>query len=397
MKHFETICIDDGILERDQYNAHVAPIYATSTFIYPGVEKTMQVFKGEAKAFIYSRWDNPGYQLVERKLAALETYGSPMEAEALLFSSGMADISGLLMSLKLQAGDTILTQGNLYGTTTEMLQVVMGQQGINIRFADLSDLDAVAELLANDTSIKLLYIETPANPTLACYNLKELAALARKHNVVTVTDNTFATPYLQQPLVLGIEYVVHSATKFLNGHGNALGGVVVGTNLQHMRRSVWQMRKLMGGTASAFDAFLLNNGLKTLVLRMNQHCSNTLQVARFLESHSAVSRVNYPGLPSHPDHELAKGQMRNFGGTLSFELKGGLAAGISLMNKVKHCTLTASIGTVDTLIQHPASMTHSMVAQAQREAYGITDGLIRLSVGIEHVDDIIADLEQAMQ
>lgn len=373
------------------------PIYASSTFVYPGALQAMEVFKGNEHAYIYSRWDNPSYQLVERKLAALETFDTSLKAEALLFSSGMAAISALIMSLGLKKGDTILTQGNLYGTTTEMLNVVMQQQGVIIQYADLSNLDEVAQILATDASVRLMYIETPANPTLACYNLQALAQLARPHAVVTAVDNTFATPYLQQPLALGIDYVLHSTTKFLNGHGNALGGMVVGTNLQHMRSRVWQMRKLFGGNASAFDAFLLNNGLKTLVLRMRQHCSNAMQVAQFLAAHPAVAVVNYPGLPGHPSHTLASQQMRDFGGTLSFELKGGLQAGIALMDGVKLCILTASLGTVDTLIQHPASMTHVKVPKTQREQFGITDGLIRLSVGIEHVQDIIADLEQALR
>lgn len=396
MNRFETICTDDGIVARDSNRAHIPPIYASSTFVYPPVEQAMEVFKGNQKAFIYSRWDNPSYQLVERKIAALETYDTELRADALLFSSGMAAITALIMSLQLKAGDTILTQGNLYGTTTEMLNVIMQQQGVVIRYTDLHDLDTVAQLLAEDASIKLLYIETPANPTLSCYNLDSLAKLAKQHGAVSAVDNTFATPYLQQPLKHGINYVMHSATKFLNGHGTGLGGLVVGTNTEHMRRKVWQMRKLMGGSPSPFDAFLLNNGIKTLVLRMKQHCQNTMQVAQFLQAHPAVTKVNYPGLPDHPDHELAKAQMRDFGGTLSFELAGGLQAGIKLMNGVKQCILTASIGTTDTLIQHPASMTHVMVPKDQREAYSISDGLIRLSVGIEHVDDIIADLDQAL-
>lgn len=397
MKGFQTICIDDrmGDIESN-VKSHIQPIYASSTFVYPGAQAAMDVFQGKEQAYIYSRWDNPSYQLVERKVAKLETYGSDTQASALLFSSGMAAISAAIMSLGLKPGDSILAQGDLYGTTTEMLNVVMLQQGVKLQVADLTQTDQVELLLSKDDTIKLMYIETPANPTLTCYDLTALAILAKTHHVKTIVDNTFATPYLQRPLLYGIDMVVHSATKFLNGHGNALGGLVVGTDTVHMATKVWQMRKLMGGNASAFDAFLLNNGLKTLVLRMDRHNRNAQQVAEFLQAHPAVSKVNYPGLPSHSSHTLASKQMSGFGGSLSFELKGRLQAGIKMMDAVKQCVLTASLGTVDTLIQHPASMTHVKVPKEQRERYGITDGLIRLSVGIELVDDIMSDLDQAM-
>lgn len=397
MKGFETICIDDRLADERYGNAHIPPIFATSTFVYEGPEKAMEVFKGNEEAYIYGRWHNPGFSLVERKIALLETYGTDLTANAILFSSGMAAISGLIMSLELKPGDAILTQGNLYGTTTELLDVVMKQQNIEVIYADLSDVAEVESSLKKNKQIRLLYMETPANPTLACYDLTKLTALAKKHEVTTAVDNTFATPYLQQPLKHGIDFVVHSTTKFLNGHGNAIGGIVVGTNIEHMNRKVWQMRKLLGGVPSPFDAFLLNNGLKTLVLRMRKHCLNALQVATWLEDHPKVERVNYPGLLSHSFHWVASKQMSNFGGLLSFELKGGLKAGITLMDKVQQCVLTASLGTADTLIQHPASMTHIKVPKKQREAYDITDGLIRLSVGLEDVEDIINDLEQALE
>lgn len=397
MKGFQTICIDDRMGDiKSNVKSHLQPIYASSTFVYPGAQAAMDVFQGKEQAYIYSRWDNPSYQLVERKVAKLETYGSDVEASALLFSSGMAAISAAVMSLGLKPGDSILAQGDLYGTTTEMLNVVMQQQGIKLQVADLTQLDQIELLVSKDPTIKLMYLETPANPTLTCYDLSALAKVAKANNITTIVDNTFATPYLQRPLLHGIDIVVHSATKFLNGHGNALGGLVVSTDTEHMAQKVWQMRKLLGGNASAFDAFLLNNGLKTLVLRMDQHNRNAQQVAEFLEAHPAVSRVNYPGLPSHLSHALASKQMSGFGGSLSFELKGGLQAGIKMMDAMQQCVLTASLGTVDTLIQHPASMTHVKVPKEQRERYGITDGLIRLSVGIELVDDILADLDQAM-
>lgn len=396
-KSFESICVGDDLPKDGVYNPHIPPIYATSTFVYESAEKAQEVFKGNEKAYIYGRWDNPNYTQIEKKIALLEAYGiEGLELKALLFSSGMAAISSLIMSLKLKAGDAILTQGNLYGTTTELLYNVIEHQGIDIIYQDLKDLSAVERLLASKPNIKLLYTETPANPTTDCYDLAALSALAKQRGVIIATDNTFCSPYLQQPFKFGVDYVVYSATKFLNGHGNALGGFVVGKNMPHMEKEVWRMRKLLGGNSSAFDAFLLNNGIKTLVLRMEKHCANALQVARFLEQHPKVAKVNYVGLPSHRDHELAKRQMRLFGSMMSFELKGGMQAGIDMMNQVKMCILTASLGTVDTLIQHPASMTHSNVPEQQRKEFGITDGLVRLSVGIEDANDIIADLEQAM-
>lgn len=396
MRGFETICVSDRLPSRTEHFSHVPPIHATSTFVYESAEKAMSVFKGEEDAYIYGRWHNPTFSIIEEKIALLECYGLDIDTpQAVLFSSGMAAISSMFLSLGLKQGDAVLTQGNLYGTTTEMLNTIVAHHGIKIIYENLKDLARVEQLLKKNKSIKVVYIETPANPTLDCYDLKALVALAKKYGKLTAADNTFATPYLQQPLAHGIDFVVHSTTKFLNGHGNAIGGIVVGTDKERMKQ-VWLMRKLLGGTPSPFDAFLLNNGIKTLVLRMEKHCDNAERVAEWLQQHPAVERVNYTGLPAHPDHELAISQMRRFGGILSFELKGGVKAGIKLMNGVKHCVLTASLGTADTLIQHPASMTHVQVDKAQRLAFGITDGLVRLSVGIEDVEDIIADLEQAL-
>jgi methionine-gamma-lyase len=242
-----------------------------------------------------------------------------------------------------------------------------------------------------------LYAETPSNPTLNCYNLKALSDLAHRYKARLAVDNTFASPYLQQPLKFGVDFIVHSATKYLNGHGTGLSGFLVGRDVKFMQKEVWKIRKLNGTICSAFDAWLLNIGMKTLSLRMDKHGANALAVAKFLQQHKAITKVNYLGLKQHPDHALAKKQMRNFGGVLSFELKGGYKAALKLMKKVKFCQLTASLGTIDTLIQHPASMSHYFVSKPQREAFGITDGLIRLSVGIEDVQDVIDDLQQALQ
>ena len=397
---FASICAKDPVPEHS-IPAHVLPVYATSTFVYESPQKAMKIFRGEEEGYIYSRWRNPTVEAVERKLAALETYGlsngkgEPLQAAALLFGSGMAAIHAV-MSAILRQGDRILTHPNIYGTSTELFAGVFMEMGVDTVFMDLHDTVKVGAVLKSDKPIRVIFIESPNNPTISSYDLTALAGLAAEHGAITVVDGTFASPYLQQPLGFGIDFVVHSTTKYLNGHGTALGGAVVGTDLSFMNKEVWTRRKVLGGNSNPFDAWLLNNGIKTLPLRMERHSSNALEVARFLQKHPAVAGVNYPGLTDHPDHALAGRQMRHFGGILSFELKGGLEAGIRLMERVRFCVLTATVGTVDTLIQHPASMTHVQVPKEQQLAGGITEGLIRLSVGIEDVRDIINDLDQAL-
>jgi len=252
------------------------------------------------------------------------------------------------------------------------------------------------EIMREDKSIRMLYLETPANPTIQCVDLAQLSALAKKYQLLTACDNTFATPYLQQPFRFGIDFIVHSTTKFLNGHGTAIGGILLGSDLGFMQERVYKVAKTLGGNANPFDAFMLINGIKTLELRMERHCSNAQEVAAFLKQHPAVERVNFNGLPEHPDYELSRKQMRYPGSMLSFELKDGLQAGINFMNRLQMCVRTVSLGTCDTLLSHPASMTHYSVPREQRLTYGITDGLIRMSTGIENVQDILADLSNAL-
>ncbi len=397
-KHYSSrhsLCIKDPI-DHKGVPAHTPPIYATSTFVYSDLDKVTDFFKGKGEADVYSRWSNPTNVVVEEKIAALETFGMEEEGAAVLFGSGMAAISALLMGLGLKSGDTVVAQGNIYGTTVELLNSTLTDLGVNTVYTDLHDLEALEDLLKKDKRIKLIYFETPANPLCTCYALKSIAALSNMYKVKTAVDNTFASPILQQPLSLGIDYVVHSATKYLNGHGTGLSGVVVSLDKDFIKDRIWKMRKLLGGICSPFESFLLNNGIKTLALRMERHCDNTFLVSQFLKQQKEVLIVHYPGSPDHPDHIMASSQMHDFGGMLSFELKGGLKAGMNLMRKVEFCTLTASLGTVDTLIQHPASMSHINVPQEQREAFNITDGLIRLSVGLEAPEDIISDLEQGL-
>ena len=401
-KGFHSICVKDPII--DGLSAHVPPIYATSTFSYEDLDAAFDFFKSGGKnkdVFTYSRLGNPSVQFVAEKIAMLESFGLNSESDnendafGMLFGSGMAAISAAIMTT-VKAGDKVITQGNLYGTTNELLFSFLKDFGVEVVYADLKDLNFLEDAIINDEKIKLLYIETPANPTLACYDLDALAAIAQNQGIKTIVDNTFATPYFQQPLKYGIDFVVHSSTKFLNGHGTGTSGVVVGKKDAVMQQKLYGIQKMIGGICSPFEAFLLNNGVKTLPLRMEQHQENALQLAHFLQQHKAVSFVNYLGLENHADHILAKDQMTGFGGMLSFELIGGLEAGMQFQRNIQFCTLTASLGTADTLVTHSASTSHVNVPKEQRLQNGITDGLIRVSVGLENIEDIIADFENAM-
>ncbi|MEZ5055194.1 MAG: aminotransferase class I/II-fold pyridoxal phosphate-dependent enzyme [Chitinophagales bacterium] len=396
-KGFHSICVKDPVI--DGLSAHVPPIYATSTFAYDNLEAAFDFFKSGGKTegvYTYSRLGNPTVKFVGEKIAALEAYGiENLDVFGLLFSSGMAAISAAILA-NVKAGDKVITQGNLYGTTNELLVSFLKDYGIETIYADLKDLNFVEDAIINDEKIKLLYIETPANPTLACYDLDGLAAIAQNLGVKTIVDNTFASPYIQQPFKYGIDFVVHSSTKFLNGHGTATTGVVIGKNEPAIYNRVYGIQKMLGAVCSPFDAYLLNNGVKTLPIRMEQHQKNAQALAEFLVSHDAVQRVNYLGLKEHEDHQLAKEQMSGFSGMLSFELKGGMQAGMNFMRGIQFCTLTATLGTADTLVTHSASTSHVNVPKEQREQYGITDGLIRCSVGLENIDDILEDFSHAL-
>jgi methionine-gamma-lyase len=362
------------------------------------VDEGIAIFTNKKEGHVYSRYGNPTMEAVARKIAQLETAGLPLEAAAVMFSSGMAAISTLALAL-LKPGDRILTQGNLYGGTTELFVKIFQPLGIGTILTDLQNLEQVESMVKNDPKIKLIYFETPANPTIACIDIDGIASIAAQYDRITAVDNTFATPYLQQPFKYGIDYIIHSTTKFLNGHGNSIAGIVVTTHTRQMQMggAVWNAMKLTGTNCNPWDAWLVHNGLKTLAVRMDRHCENALTIAQFLEKHPKVSKVNYCGLPTHPDYEIAKKQMRASGGMLSFEIADGLEAGIQFMNAIRMCTLAPTLGDVDTLILHPASMSHLNIPKEVRLANGITDGLIRLSVGIEYVDDIINDLAEALE
>jgi methionine-gamma-lyase len=382
--------------------AHLTPIYASSTFTFDSAQQGMERFAGDDKTKIYTRWGNPGFAVAEETIAALEAFGifnedgSPLQLKALLHASGQAAMATLFLS-NLSAGDTILSHFSLYGGTHELMHKVLGETGIKTTIVDMRDLNKVREAIKKDPSIKLVHIETPANPTIQCVDIEAVTLMAKEQNLIVSVDNTFATPFLQQPFKYGVDFVFHSTTKFLNGHGTAIGGVLIGKDLAFMRTKVWKWHALLGGNSNPFDAFLLTQGMKTLELRMERHCYNALEVANFLEKHPAIEKVNYNGLHSHPDYEVSAKQMRHPGALMSYEVKGGLEAGKRFIDKLQMCVRAVSLGTVDTLVSHPASMSHFGLKPEERLKYDITDGLIRMSVGIETLADILNDLDQALR
>jgi methionine-gamma-lyase len=284
----------------------------------------------------------------------------------------------------------------LYGGTQELMKKILEPAGIKTTIIDMRDLNKVREAILADPSIRLIHLETPSNPTIRCVDIEAIAQIAHEKNIKVSVDNTFATPYLQQPFLHGADFVFHSTTKFLNGHGTAIGGVLIGKDIEFMKTRAWKWHALLGANSNPFDAFLLTQGIKTLELRMERHCHNAMEVASYLFQHPAISQVNYNGLPSHPDFAVSAKQMKHPGALLSFELKGGMEAGKKFINQVQLCTRAVSLGTLDTLISHPASMSHFGLTSEERKAYGITDGLIRMSVGIENLADLLTDLEQAL-
>ncbi|MBS4032619.1 MAG: aminotransferase class I/II-fold pyridoxal phosphate-dependent enzyme [Clostridiales bacterium] len=362
-------------------------IYQTSTFTFENVEQGARRFAGLEPGYIYTRIGNPNMTELQERMASLENGEDAVSA-----CSGMAAISTALLSI-LKQGDHIVASNMLYGCTYDLISQMLPDFGIEASFVDASDTNALRATMRPNT--KALYIETPANPTMKIIDIRAAADISHEYGAYLVVDNTFMTPYLQRPLELGADIVVHSATKYLGGHGDLVSGVIVGP--EHLTSKMKKRYlKDLGGIPSPFDIWLLARGIKTLGVRMDRHCQNAMLVAEFLVNCPQVATVYYPGLPSHPQHELAKKQMDGFGGMVSFDLKGGLDAGCTLMNNVRMISLAVSLGSVDSLIEHPASMTHACVPQVERHAAGLTDGLVRLSVGIEDVEDIISDLKQAL-
>ena len=386
---FGTRAVHAGNIRDTQYGSLTMPIYQTSTFFFENCEQGGRRFAGEESGYIYSRLGNPTTAVLENKIAALEG-GEACAAAA----SGMGAISSCLWSIA-GAGKHIIADETLYGCTFALLNHGMTEYGVEVSFTDLSKLENLKANLKENTVA--VYLETPANPNLKITDIELIARTAHEYNagIKVVCDNTFASPALQNPLKLGADVVVHSATKYLNGHGDVIAGFVVGSAEFISRVKMFGLKDMTGSTLGPFEAWLILRGLKTLELRVARHVESAGKIAQYLFNNDKVERVYYPGLPSHPGHDIAVRQMRGFGGMISFEVKGGKEAGMKFCNSLKLCTIAVSLGDAETLIEHPASMTHSTYGPDELKAAGISAGLIRLSVGLENVDDIIADFEQA--
>ena len=384
-----TTAIHAGTL-KNLYGTLAMPIYQTSTFIFDSAEQGGRRFALEEAGYIYTRLGNPTTTTLENKIAALE------EGEAgIAMSSGMGAISSTLWTV-LKAGDHVVTDKTLYGCTFALMNHGLTRFGVEVTFVDTSNLEEVKNAMKENT--RVVYLETPANPNLKIVDLEGVCKVAHTNpNTLVIVDNTFATPYMQKPLKLGVDIVVHSATKYLNGHGDVIAGLVVTKQELADQIRFVGLKDMTGAVLGPQEAYYIIRGLKTFEIRMERHCKNARTIVDFLNKHPKVEKVYYPGLETHPGYEIAKKQMKDFGAMISFELKGGFEAGKTLLNNLKLCSLAVSLGDTETLIQHPASMTHSPYTKEEREAAGITDGLVRLSVGLENVEDIIADLEQGLQ
>lgn len=386
LKGFNSKAIHAGHTNND-LGAHISPIYQVSTFRFQDAAQGGRIFAGTEDGYKYTRLGNPNYKELQETMAALE------EAEAaLVTSSGMSAIATALLSF-LKSGDRVVASDTLYGGTFKLIHDMLPLYGIEFCLVDMTDPEQLKLQMTDST--KVVYIETPANPTMKMVDIRACSEIAHGFGAVVMVDNTFMTPYLQRPITLGADIAIHSATKYICGHGDVVAGIIVASKalIQQMKSPHLDN---FGGTTSPFDAWLLTRGLKTLGIRMERHCANAKTVAQFLKQHKAVSQVYFPGLEDFPQYALAQSQMDDFGGMMAFELKGGLEAGVALMNAVKMHTLAVSLGCVDSMIQHPASMTHACIPKDERIKAGISDGLVRLSVGIENIEDIIEDLKQAL-
>jgi len=385
--------------------AHLTPIYQTSTFSFPDVETMQRIFSGEQPGYVYTRGGNPNVTQIGDKYAFLEGLdllrarpdADPGEIVAgKAVSSGMAAISAAVLG-RVRTGETIITQRDLYGNAFSFWHDLAPRLGIHVVWIDGDGVDAWEAAFDAHPEAVLAYAETPANPTMSIVDLATLAEIAHTNDAWVLTDNTFATPYHQRPLTRGCDVVIHSTTKSLSGHGQIIGGAIISRHIDYIQNEVNMVTKLLGQAPSPFDAWLANVGLKTFEIRMERHATNGMAMARFLDKHPAVDQVYYPGLPDHPGHDVASRQMINgYGGMISFELKGGYEAGVKLLESVQIPTFAVSLGNVDSLIEHPASMTHLIVPPEERIKAGISDGLVRLSVGIENIEDLLADMERAL-
>lgn len=383
----ETMCVHAGI-EREKFGSVTPPIYQTSTFEFNSAEEGAAFFGGDKKGYIYTRMGNPTIEAMENCVAELEG-----GVKSLGCASGMAAVSSVFTGL-LKSGDHVICSSAVYGPTSTFLKSIMSKFGVETTFVNTSDLNKTEKAIKKNTTV--IYIETPGNPTLDITDIHETSKLAKGINATLVVDNTFMSPILQNPLKQGADIVLHSMTKYLNGHADVVAGIIVFKNEERYKhfRSVLNHT---GGVIDPFNSFLVHRGIKTLSMRMSRHCENGLKVAEYLERHPKVEWVRYPGLKSHPHYQTAVKQQKGPGGMISFELKGGIEAGRKMMNSAKLCKLAVSLGGVESLIQHPASMTHLTMGKEARLNAGITDGLVRVSVGVENCDEIIEDLDNAMK
>lgn len=371
----------------DCYGSATTPIYQTSTFKFKNAEHGAQCFAGESDGYIYTRIGNPTIRSLEKTIAALEN-----GYDGIATSSGMGAISSVYFSF-LGDGGHIVSHDALYGPSRVIVETILSKFGVKYSYVDATKVENVINAITPET--RLIYLETPANPTMGISDIKEISDLAHKKGIPVCVDNTFCSPYLQNPLDLGADIVLHSLTKFINGHADIVGGVVV-TKEAELYKKIRGTMVNLGFNMDPHQAYMVERGLKTLAIRIDRSQENAMKVAEYLNNHPKIEWIKYPGLESHPQHDLARKQMKGFGSMLSFGVKGGLEAGKVLMDNVKLALLAVSLGGVETLIQHPASMTHSKISKENKLKAGITDELVRLSVGIEDIDDIIEDLEQAL-
>jgi methionine-gamma-lyase len=385
---FATLCVHGSGGVDPLTGAVSVPIYQSSTFAFKSAKQGAALFAGEEEGYFYTRLGNPTQAALEREMAFLEGGEA-----ALSFASGMGAISAVILAL-CQSGDNLVSSDTVYGGTHNLYKETLPRWNIQTREVNAVDLTRVENAI--DEKTRLVFIETPANPTLSVIDIAGCAEICKKHEIPLVIDNTFATPYLQRPMEMGANIIIHSATKYIGGHGDTIAGIVVGKKefIDNLRAKI--LRDL-GAVISPLNAWLLLRGLKTLPVRMDRHCANAFEVAKFLSFHPKINWVKYPGLSTHPQYQLAARQMKKFGGMITFEIKGGRAAGEKLMNSVGLITLAVSLGDCDSLIEHPASMTHSTYSAQELAEVGITEGLIRLSVGLEDPSDIITDLKLALK
>jgi len=385
MENFETFAIRTQT-ERTQFDEHSTPLYLTSSFIFQDAEDMRASFAEEKPKNLYSRFSNPNVTEFTDKIAKMEG------AEAgYAFATGMAAIYSTFATL-LNAGDHIVSCQSVFGSTHTLFTKYFPKWNIETTYFKAEDAENVEKYIQPNT--KILYLETPTNPAIEVLDLEFFGQIAKKHNLIFIVDNCFATPYLQQPIKYGADIVVHSATKLIDGQGRVLGGVAVGR--EDLIREIYLFARNTGPAMSPFNAWVLSKSLETLAIRVEKHCENALKVAEFLESHPNVELVKYPFLPSHPSYEIAKKQMKLGGNIVAFEIKGGIEGGRNFLDKIKMCSLSANLGDTRTIVTHPASTTHSKLSDDERNEVGITAGLVRCSVGLENVEDVIADLKQAL-